>query len=97
MESNEIARRKKEWLEKLEHVDKQTKNLSHEFGLKVIQNNMRGKILVFLGSERKSFEEIKERLNLNDNMANFHLSMLEKALYIEKKKRKEKYSISQLC
>jgi predicted transcriptional regulator len=58
---------------------------------------MRRKILVFLGSERKSFEEIKERFNLNDNMANFHLSLLEEALYTKKKKRKEKYSISQLC
>ena len=55
----------------------------HKFGLKVLQNTTE-EILISLGSERKSFEEIKEKFNLNDSMANFHLNMLEDALYIEK-------------
>lgn len=57
----------------------------HKFGLKVLQNTVRREILIFLGSGRKSLSEIKEKFNLNDHMANFHLNMLEDALYIEKK------------
>lgn len=92
MNSDEIERRKKEWLEKLEREGKLTKNPteSHKFGLKVLQNTMRREILVSLGNERKSFEEIKEKFNLNDSMVNFHLNMLEDALYIEKKEEKGK-------
>lgn len=92
MDSDENARRKKKWLDKLEREGKLTKNPteSHRFGLKVLQNTARREILVSLGSERKSFEEIKEKFNLNDQMANFHLNMLEDALYIEKKKKEEK-------
>jgi predicted transcriptional regulator len=83
----------------LEREGKLTKNPteSHKFGLKVLQNTLRREILVYIGSKRKSFEEIKEKFNLNDHMENFHLNMLEGAFYIEKRKRKEKYSISQPC
>lgn len=92
MNSDEIARRKKEWLEKLEREGKLTKNPteSHKFGLKVLQNTLRREILVSIGNERKSFEEIKEKFNLNDHMANFHLCMLEDAFFIEKKEEEGK-------
>ncbi len=95
MNSHEIARRKKEWFEKLELEGKLTKNPSesHKFGLNVLQNTLRREILVYIGNDRKSFEEIKEKFNLNDQMTNFHLNILEDALYIEKRKKKEKYSI----
>lgn len=92
MNSDEIARRKKEWFEKLELEGKLTKNPSesHKFGLNVLQNTLRREILVYIGNDRKSFEEIKEKFNLNDQMTNFHLNMLEDALYIEKKEEERK-------
>ena len=62
----------------------------HKFGLKVIQNTTRREILIFLGGGRRSLEDIKEKFNLNDNMANFHLNMLEDALYTEKKEEEGK-------
>ena len=66
MNSYEIARRKNEWFEKLEREGKLTKNPteSHKFGLNVLQNILRREILVFIGNERKSFEEIKDKFNL---------------------------------
>lgn len=97
MNSDEIARTKKEWFEKLELEGKLTKNPSesHKFGLMYFRILWEEKILVYIGNDRKSFEEIKEKFNLNDQMTNFHLNMLEDALYIEKRKKKEKYSIFQ--
>lgn len=55
MNSDEIARRKNEWFEKLEREGKLTKNPteSHKFGLNVLQNILRREILVFIGNERK--------------------------------------------
>ena len=86
MDSDESERIKKEWLERMKREGKLTRKPTedHKFGLKVLQNTTRREILISLGSERKSFEEIKEKFNLNDSMANFHLNMLEDALYIEK-------------
>ncbi|MDD3246283.1 MAG: winged helix-turn-helix domain-containing protein [Methanosarcina sp.] len=86
MTPEEATKRKEEWLERMKREGKLTRNPTedHKFGLKVLQNTMRREILISLGSERKSFEEIKEKFNLNDSMANFHLNMLEDALYIEK-------------
>ncbi len=78
---------KKNGSSKLKLEGKLTRNPTedHKFGLKVLQNTVRREILVFLGNGKRSFEEIKEKFNLNDHMANFHLNMLEDALYIEKK------------
>jgi len=89
MTPEEATKRKEEWLERMKREGKLTRNPTedHKFGLKVLQNTMRREILISLGSERKSFEEIKEKFNLNDSMANFHLSMLEDALYIEKEEK----------
>lgn len=86
MTPEEAAKRKEEWLERMKREGKLTRNPTedHKFGLKVLQNTVRREILISLRSEKKSFEEIKEKFNLNDNMANFHLNMLEDALYIEK-------------
>jgi DNA-binding transcriptional ArsR family regulator len=77
MTPEESAKIKEEWLEQMKREGKLTRNPTedHKFGLKVLQNTTRREILISLGSERKSFEEIKEKFNLN---------MLEDALYIEK-------------
>ncbi|MDQ1251648.1 MAG: hypothetical protein QG646_756 [Euryarchaeota archaeon] len=87
MDSDEKTRRKEEWLEQMKREGKLTRNPTedHKFGLKVLQNTTRREILIFLGNGRRSFEEIKEKFNLDDNMTNFHLNMLEDSLYIEKK------------
>jgi predicted transcriptional regulator len=92
MDSDEDARRKNEWLEKMKREGKLTRNPTedHKFGLKVLQNTVRREILISLKDEKKSYEEIKEKFNLNDHMANFHLNMLEDALYIEKKEEEGK-------
>lgn len=86
MTPEEATKRKEEWIKRMKSEGKLTRNPTedHKFGLKVLQNTMRRKILISLESERKSFEEIKEKFNLNESMINFHLSMLEDALYIEK-------------
>lgn len=64
MDSDESERIKKEWLERMKREGKLTRNPTedHKFGLKVLQNTTRREILISLGSERKSFEEIKEKL-----------------------------------
>ncbi|AKB19259.1 MULTISPECIES: winged helix-turn-helix domain-containing protein [unclassified Methanosarcina] len=89
MDSNENARNKEEWLERMKREGKLTRNPTedHKFGLKTLQNNTRRNILIFLGNSKKSYEEIKKEFNLNESMTNFHLSMLEDALYIEKEEK----------
>jgi len=87
LDTNENEIRKKEWQEKLEREGKLKRNPTedHKFGLKVLQNTARREILISLRSKSRSFEELKEKFDLDDNMANYHLSMLEDALFIEKK------------
>ncbi|AKB26171.1 transcriptional regulator [Methanosarcina sp. MTP4] len=89
MDTEENARKKEEWIERMKREGKLTRNPTedHKFGLKTLQNNTRRNILITLGSGKKSYEEIKEEFNLNSSMANFHLSMLEDALYIEKEEK----------
>ncbi len=78
-----------EWFEKKRLEGKIMRNPTefHKFGLKTLQNNVRRNILLSLGSGKRSLEEIKEDFNLKESMANFHLNMLEEALYIEKEEK----------
>lgn len=81
----EWAKRKQEWLEKLKRTQK---NISptedHKRGLRALQNVQRREILRFIGYDVKNFEDIKNEIKLDDSQIQFHLSMLEQALFIEK-------------
>jgi len=44
-----------------------------------ISNSIRRKILVLLDEKDMSFEELKERVGINENLLKFHLDVLEKA------------------
>lgn len=85
MADGELARRKHEWMKKLEKEGRLKENPSedHTIGLRTMQNPVRRKILKLLYAEPLSLKEIAEKLNLNNSMAKFHVEMLENALYAD--------------
>ena len=80
-----LKKRKQEWLEKLKKTQKLiSPTEDHKRGLRALQNVQRREILKFIGYDVKNFEDIKNKLKLDDSQIQFHLSMLEQALFIEK-------------
>jgi predicted transcriptional regulator len=58
----------------------------HRFALEVLQLGLRRRMLRSVASGRRDIERIKEELSLGTSQAQYHLSMLEKALVIERTK-----------
>jgi predicted transcriptional regulator len=58
----------------------------HRFALEVLQLGLRRRMLGTIAAGAKNIEEIKEELCLSSSQAQYHLSMLEKALVIERTK-----------
>jgi DNA-binding transcriptional ArsR family regulator len=81
-----LAKRKHEWLSKLEKEGRLKANPTedHAIGLRTMQNPVRREILRMLYENSLSLEEIGGKLNLNSSMAKFHVEMLENALYVDK-------------
>lgn len=87
MKKEEIEREKNEWIERLKKDGKITDvERLRKSGLFAIQNPIRRKIIEFMvRSESITSDKISEELNLDKNQIKFHLSMLETALFVEKK------------
>jgi predicted transcriptional regulator len=87
MNNRDISNQKEVWLKKLKEQGKlPDPKEDHSRGLRALQNTTRREILMYIGKDTKNTEEIKIDFNLEDSQANFHLSMLEQALFIEKTK-----------
>jgi len=56
----------------------------HRFALEVLQLPLRRRILEFVSSESKSGEQIENEFKLSKRLTQYHLSMLAKALVIER-------------
>ena len=56
----------------------------HKFALDVLQLGLRRSILRFIGIKIRSKRDIEKNFGLSSSMAEFHLSMLEKALVVER-------------
>lgn len=56
----------------------------HRFALQVLQLKLRRQILRFIGSNRRSIEEIRAAFEEGSVPLAYHLEMLEKALVIER-------------
>ena len=96
--SNELLRRKQEWLEKLKREGKlRDPTEDHRIGLVALQNKIRRDILRFIGvNGKKTREKIREWFNLSDAQVKMHLGLLEQALFIEavKENGKEYYVLT---
>lgn len=81
-----LAKKKHEWLSKLEKEGRLKANPTedHAIGLRTLQNPTRRKILKMLNGCSLCIDEIGEKLNLTISQAKFHVDMLENALYIDK-------------
>ncbi len=62
----------------------------HKFALDVLQLGLRRNILRFIGIRIRSKQDIEKNFGLSPFMVEFHLSMLEKALVIERLKNEFK-------
>lgn len=71
-----MSREDKEWWE--------NGSEGHRFAGEVLQLRIRREIMKFIGTGIKTREEIERAFELNDNMAKLHLTLLEKAVMIEK-------------
>lgn len=69
----------KEFYEKIKSLDKK---LDHGFLYRTLTNPIRRNILNFIGYDIKTFEEIKNELQLDDSLLNYHLNMLKQTLYL---------------
>ncbi|RLI76966.1 ArsR family transcriptional regulator [Archaeoglobales archaeon] len=83
--SNEILKRKQEWLERIKREGKlRDPTEDHRIGLVALQNKIRRDTIRFIGlNGKKTQEEIKEWFNLSDAQLKMHLGLLEQALFVE--------------
>ncbi len=85
MNNEELLKRKRRWLKKLENEGKLLNpKEDHNRGLRALQNKTRRALLKFLGNNDITIDIIKNHFNLSEPQIKFHLSMLEQALFIEK-------------
>jgi predicted transcriptional regulator len=56
----------------------------HRFALEVLQLRLRREILKFVGIRARARRQIEEEFDLSTFQADYHLSMLEKALVVER-------------
>ncbi|WP_370575304.1 winged helix-turn-helix domain-containing protein [Methanomethylovorans sp.] len=86
MVDKDLMQRRQEWFEKVKKEKKLKENPTedHKAGLMTMQNPVRRNILKSLSEKKMSFDELKNKFDLNDMQAKLHLDMLEDTLYIEK-------------
>jgi len=76
-------RKREDWLKRVAKEGKlRNPTEDHKSGLLAMQSTIRRRIFRFIG-DGKRLDEIKERFNLGAIEANLHLSLLEKALFVE--------------
>jgi len=86
MVDEELMDRRQEWYEQAKKDGKLKANPTedHKAGLKALQNPVRRHILESLGEGKMTFDEVKDKFDLNDVQAKLDLDMLVDTLYIEK-------------
>ena len=81
----ELMKRRKEWERKLKESGKGlSAKEGHRLGLRALRHEVRHNVLKFIGYGLKTTEEIINEIQLDDQEVNYHLSILEQALQIEK-------------
>jgi DNA-binding transcriptional ArsR family regulator len=83
---DDLKARWQEWHEKAKKEGKLKENPTedHKAGLRTMQNPTRRHIVENLGEGKMTYDEIKEKFDLNDMQARLNLDMLVDTLYIEK-------------
>lgn len=91
MTPEEAAKRKEEWVAKMKAAGKMKEDMTedHKTCLNALQNPVRRNILKSLVEKKKTLEEIKNELKLNDSQASYNLNMLESTLCVEKEENEE--------
>jgi len=69
----------KKYLELTEDVNHK---LDHTRAYRTMMNQTRRELLNFVGSNVKTFDEIKDKFQSDENQLHYHLSMLEQLLYL---------------
>jgi len=69
----------KEFLDLTNNIDHKE---DHSRAYRTMMNQTRRKLLRFIGFNIKTFEEIKNKFQEDDDMLKYHLSMLEQLFYI---------------
>ncbi|WP_340820365.1 winged helix-turn-helix domain-containing protein [Methanolobus sp. WCC4] len=83
---DDLKKRRDEWYEKMKKEGRLKRNPTedHRAGLKAMQNPVRRHMLEAMGEGKMTYDEVKEKFDLNDVQAKLNLDMLEDTLYIEK-------------
>ncbi|WMW26033.1 ArsR family transcriptional regulator [Methanolobus sediminis] len=83
---DDLKKRWQEWHDKAQSEGKLKENPTedHKAGLKAMQNPTRRHIVESLGEGKMTFDDVKEKFDLNDMQARLNLDMLVDTLYIEK-------------
>ena len=86
MTEEDLAKKKSEWVSRLEKEGRLKSNPTedHAIGLRTLQNPTRRKILKMLNDCSLCIEDIGDKMNLSNSQAKFHVDMLENALYVDK-------------
>jgi predicted transcriptional regulator len=86
MTPEEAAKRKEAWVARMKAAGKMKEDMTedHKTCLNALQNPVRRNILKSLVEKKKTLEEIKTELKLNDTQVSYNLNMLESTLCIEK-------------
>jgi hypothetical protein len=68
-----------EYLKKTEHIDPKQE---HDHLYSVMTNETRRELLKFIDTYAKSFDEIKDKFQVEDEHLHYHLSMLEQLFFL---------------
>ena len=68
-----------EYLKKTEHIDPKEE---HDHLYSVMTNETRRELLKFIDIHARSFDEIREKFQLEDDQLNYHLTMLEQLFFL---------------
>ena len=75
LDKNEMA----EYLKKTEHIDPKEE---HDHLYSVMTNETRRELLKFIDIHVRSFDEIREKFQLEEDQLNYHLTMLEQLFFL---------------
>ncbi|TXT63643.1 MAG: Transcriptional regulator (modular protein) [Promethearchaeota archaeon] len=68
-----------EYLEKTKELDKK---VDHSRAYRTLSNPTRRELLIFIGDNVRTFQELRNKFELDEDQLNYHLSMLEQLFYL---------------
>lgn len=68
-----------EYLKMTEHIDPKEE---HDHLYRTMMNETRRELIKFIDTNARSFDEIKDKFQLEDEQLNYHLSMLEQLFFL---------------